>query len=102
MPFLIVGMSFLIYYLSSINKSGKTNIAIVDENDFVASSLFVDNEEVAFQEITALGLEEAKQRVAEDNFDALLYLPPTSSLEALKSELLMYCEEVPDNPILTK
>lgn len=74
-PILVIGMGFLVFYLTQVNESTVKHIAIVDNSTLEIGRLLQSNESVTYIDLTAVGLDKSKVLVKENNYDGLLYLP---------------------------
>lgn len=91
-PLVLAGMIVLVAFLSSLNNN---KIRIVGIND--QSGLFIedfrDSEEVDYQDLSVLSLEEAKALVEEKEYYGLLYIPEQEELAS--GAIQFYAKEAP-------
>lgn len=90
-PLIFLGMSFLIGYLSSINKDEATKIAIYDQGNILKSSLKSDKE-TAYTDLSAMPFNVAKD-TASKNYEGLLFIPKTATIQDLKSKVEFISDE---------
>jgi ABC-2 type transport system permease protein len=90
-PLIFLGMSFLIGYLSSINKDEATKIAIYDEGNILKSSLKSDKE-TAFTDLSSMPFKVAKD-TASKSYEGLLFIPKTATIQDLKTKVEYISDE---------
>ena len=90
-PLIFLGMSFLIGYLSSINKDEATKIAVYDQGNILKSSLKSDKE-TAYTDLSAMPFNVAKD-TASKSYEGLLYVPKTATIQDLKSKVEFISDE---------
>jgi len=90
-PLIFLGMSFLIGYLSSINKDEATKIAIYDQGNILKSSLKSDKE-TAYTDLSAMPFNVAKD-TASKSYEGLLFVPKTATIQDLKSKVEFISDE---------
>lgn len=90
-PLIFLGMSFLIGYLSSINKDEATKIAIYDEGNILKSCLKSDKE-TAFTDLSSMPFKAAKD-TASKSYEGLLFIPKTATIQDLKSKVEYISDE---------
>lgn len=94
-PLLMVGIGFLIYFLTKKNNEKIKNIAYVDHSQIFTKDDFKDGKTVKYEDYSNATLEEAKKKVQEGSFYGLLYIPKQDSLELLVSSIEFYSESTP-------
>ncbi len=95
-PFLMVGMGLLIFYLSKANDSDIKKIAFVDESGLLKENPFEDTKMVHYEDLSALGENEAKEKVNDDDYYGLLTIPKQDSLELLAKDIHFYSKKSPN------
>ena len=90
-PLIFLGMSFLIGYLSSINKDEATKIAVYDQGNILKSSLKSDKE-TAYTDLSAMPFNVAKD-TASKSYEGLLFIPKTATIQDLKSKVEFISDE---------
>ena len=90
-PLIFLGMSFLIGYLSSINKDEATKIAVYDQGNILKSSLKSDKE-TAYTDLSSMPFNVAKD-TASKNYEGLLFIPKTATIQDLKSKVEFISDE---------
>jgi len=90
-PVLFLGMSFLIGYLSSINKDQATKIAIYDNAAILKNNL-VSDKEFSFVDLSAMPYKMAKE-TASKNYEGLLVVPKVASIQELKDKVEYISDE---------
>jgi len=95
-PFLMVGMGFLIFYLSKANDSKIKTIAYVDEGNLFINQALKDTETVHYIDLTKLGATAAKKEADENEYYGLLTIPKQDSLELLARNIHFYTQKSPN------
>lgn len=90
-PLIFLGMSFLIGYLSSINKDEATKIAVYDQGNILKSSLKSDKE-TAFTDLSSMPFKVAKD-TASKSYEGLLFIPKTATIQDLKTKVEYISDE---------
>ncbi len=90
-PLIFLGMTFLIGYLSSLNKDEATKIAIYDEGNILKSSLKSDKE-TAFTDLSFMPFKVAKD-TASKSYEGLLFIPKTATIQDLNSKVQYISDE---------
>ena len=92
-PLLMVGFIMLMIFLNQKNSEEIRTIAVVDESEVLAS-VFEDSEATKYINLTALGLEMAKEKT-EELYYGLVYIPKTDSLSNLSKGIAFYSVDAP-------
>ena len=92
-PLLMVGFIMLMIFLNQKNSEEIRTIAVVDESEVLAS-VFEDSEATKYINLTALGLEMAKEKT-EELYYGLVYIPKTDSLNNLSKGIAFYSVDAP-------
>lgn len=93
-PLLIVAMAVLIGYLTSLNGSEKTKIAIYDQAGLLKSD-FKSSDKTEYTDLSALPLATAKEKAAQD-YEGLIYVPKVDSLSQLVSKVEYLSNDSPN------
>jgi ABC-2 type transport system permease protein len=99
-PLLMVGIGFLVFYLSKKNDEKVKEIVYVDEYKLFAKEDFKDSKTVHYLDYTALGIDEAKAKVEAGNYYGVLYLPKKDSLETLANAIEFYSKDSPSMSLI--
>ena len=91
-PLIVVGMIFLITYLTQVNETGKRTIVVVDESGFFYKD-FESTESIDYVDLSPAGLAVAKDQVEDNNYFGLLYIP--ANIKINTSGVRFYGNEVP-------
>lgn len=93
-PLIMVALISLVAYLSQLNNDTVRTISVLDE-----SGLFIDQfenkENLNFELLTGVSLEEAKKSAEEGEVYGLLFIPKKEKLEELTDAITFYSEESP-------
>jgi len=92
-PLLFVGMAVLVGFLATMNKDSATQIAIHDEAGLLKSD-FKNNKEIHYIDISFMPFKTAKD-TANNNYDALLYIPKVDSIQKLLDKVEYISEDSP-------
>ncbi|WP_373059810.1 ABC transporter permease [Zunongwangia sp. H14] len=93
-PLILVGMIMLIAYLSMLNSSEQRIIGIHDETGLFAGE-FKDNEQVEYLDYSNLNLQDAKQRVLNQEYYGLIHIPSTTNHADLTKAVRFFGKESP-------
>ena len=85
-PLLLVAMSLLIGYLASMNKNELKNIGIYDESGLFKDE-FKNSESIAYHDLSMLPLATAKDSVAKESYEGLLYIPKSADTKVLEKQI---------------
>lgn len=91
-PLILVGMVFLIGYLTQLNSDTKRIIAIVDESGLFETT-FTTTDQTTYINLSPQGLETAKEVAEEEEYYGLIHIP--SNTENLASGVKFYGKETP-------
>jgi ABC-2 type transport system permease protein len=92
-PLLIVGMSFLIGYLTNMNKGEVTKIAIHDAAGILKAD-FKNSKDIAYVDLSAMPLKTAKD-TASKNYEGLIYIPKVANSKELVNKVEYISDESP-------
>lgn len=92
-PLLIVGMTFLIAYLSSVNKGDVKTIGVHDRaNVFVKD--FKNTEDIKYVNLSSLSFDKAKDS-SSNAFEGLIYVPEVQNVEELATKTTYISDDSP-------
>ncbi|WP_299767561.1 ABC transporter permease [uncultured Dokdonia sp.] len=91
-PLILVGMVFLIGYLTQLNSDTKRVIAFVDESGLFETT-FTTTDQTTYINLSSQGLETAKEVAEGEEYFGLIYIPENT--ENLASGVKFYGEETP-------
>lgn len=94
-PILMVGIGFLVFFLSKKNNEKIKNIAYVNHSTLFSRNDFQDKKTVKYEDYSNLTLEEAKEKVKGGDFYGMIYIPKQDSLELLASSVEFYSNSSP-------
>jgi ABC-2 type transport system permease protein len=92
-PLLIVGLSFFVGYLASMNKDEVTKIAIHDESGVLKSD-FKNTKQTAYVDLSGMPLQLAKD-TASKNYEGLIFVPKVADIQELSSKVEYISDESP-------
>ncbi len=92
-PLLIVGMSFLIAYLSSVNKGDVKTIGVHDRANIFVND-FKNLEDIKYVNLSNLSYDKAKDS-ASNAFEGLIYVPEVQNVEELATKTTYISDDSP-------
>lgn len=100
-PLLMVGIGFLVFFLSKKNDEKVKKIVYVDEYQLFEKEDFRDSKTVQYSDYTELGIEETKKMVEEGSYYGVLYIPENDSLETLANSIEFYSTDSPSMSVIS-
>jgi ABC-2 type transport system permease protein len=97
-PLLMVGLFSLIVFLNQKNSEEVRTIAYVDDSQLL-DSVFVNTSSTKYVNLTALGIDEARNQ-AEKSYYGLLFIPKIDSLNTISKGISFYSEDTPSLSLL--
>lgn len=92
-PLLIVGMTFLIAYLSSVNKGDIKTIGVHDRANIFVND-FKNSEDIKYVNLSNLSYDKAKDS-ASNAFEGLIYVPEVQNVEELATKTTYISDDSP-------
>lgn len=92
-PLLIVGMTFLIAYLSSVNKGDIKTIGVHDRANVFVND-FKNSEDIKYVNLSNLSYDKAKDS-ASNAFEGLIYVPEVQNVEELATKTTYISDDSP-------
>jgi len=99
-PLLMVGIGFLVFFLSKKNDEKVKHIVYVDEFHLFTKEDFKDTKTVLYLDYTDLGIDQTKKKVEEGDYYGVLYIPKKNNLETLASSIEFYSQESPSMSVI--
>ncbi|MCB0457007.1 MAG: ABC transporter permease [Flavobacteriaceae bacterium] len=93
-PLLMVAIFSLVAYLSQLNNDKVRTISVLDESGLFAQQ-FTDGDNLKFQMLPKISLEEAKIKAEADKVYGLLFIPKSEKIEDLSKKIVFYSEDSP-------
>lgn len=93
-PLLIVAIFSLVAYLSQLNNDKIRFISVLDESGLFLNQ-FENNDNLKFQMLEGMTLDQAKQNAQDSEVYGLLYIPQTESIDELAEKITFYSEDSP-------
>ncbi|MBX2827996.1 MAG: ABC transporter permease [Flavobacteriaceae bacterium] len=93
-PLIMVALISLVAYLSQLNNDKVRTISVLDESGLFLYQ-FEDNDDLKFETLSAITLEEAKNNVQESDVYGLLYIPNSQSIDSLAQSITFFSEDSP-------
>ena len=94
-PVLMIGMIALVALLTKSSIEKKSVIAYVDESGFFLENNLKNSNTIHFENLTSIGLEEAKVIVSESSQEGLLFIPKNQNINQLAKNIQFFSEESP-------
>ena len=101
-PLLMVGIGFLVFFLSKKNDEKVKKIVYVDESKLFTENDFKDTKTYDYVDYTALGIEESKKKVEEGGYYGVIHIPKIDSLEVLANSITFYSKESPNMSVIER
>ena len=98
-PLIVVALLSLVAYLTSVNNEKVRNITVLDESGFLNETL-VSTDQMIYEYLSDISLEEAKKVSIENNSYGLLHLP-AFALDEVSSQIRFYSEESPSLSLIS-
>lgn len=94
-PLLMVGIGFLVYFLSKKNNEKVKEIVYVDHSKMFTEEDFADNKTVKYHDYSDMTFEDAKKKVEEGSFYGMLFIPEQDTLQLLATSIEFYSDATP-------
>ena len=91
-PIIAVGMIFLIVYLTQVNQDGQRTIVVVDDSGLFYKE-FENTQNVKYEDLSPIGLDNALESVRKKAYFGLLYIP--EDVKSKPSTVRFFGAEVP-------
>lgn len=93
-PLLMVGIFSLVAYLSQLNNDKVRAIYVLDQSELFLNQ-FENDEQLKFDILPQISLEEAKQKAITEEKYGLLYIPKTNTIDQLSNSIRFFSEDSP-------
>lgn len=93
-PLLMVGIFSLVAYLSQLNNDKVRTISVLDESGLFANQ-FEDDDNLNFELLEGITLEEAKTKAETEEVYGLLFIPKSDNIDDLSKKIVFYSEDSP-------
>jgi len=100
-PIILVGMGFLIYFLTQKNDEKIKEIVYVDNSGMFSKEDFRDTKNIKYIDYSVLGIALTKKKVEEGNYYGALLIPKQDSLELLAKSIEFYSKDSPGMSIMS-
>ena len=100
-PIILVGMGFLIYFLTQKNDEKIKEIVYVDNSGMFSKEDFRDTKSIKYIDYSAFGIEATKKKVEDGNYYGALLIPKQDSLELLAKSIEFYSKDSPGMSIIS-
>ncbi len=95
-PFIMVGMIFLVAYLSKANDNSTKTIAVLDAENLIRKDALKDSELTKYVFLDKDKVEDAKKLSEKEKYYGLLVIPKNDSLELLAKNIRFYSKKTPN------
>ena len=95
-PFIMVGMVFLVAYLSKANDNSAKTVAVLDAENLIGRDALKDSESTKYVFLKQVDLEEAKKEAEKKDYYGLLVIPKNDSLELLAKNIQFFSKKTPN------
>jgi len=95
-PFIMVGMFFLIAYLSKANDNSTKTIAVLDSENLISKDALKDSDLTKYVFLNKDNVEDAKKISEKEKYYGLLVIPKNDSLELLAQNIRFYSKKTPN------
>ncbi|MEM7086359.1 MAG: ABC transporter permease [Bacteroidota bacterium] len=99
-PLIMVGLISLVAYLSQLNNDTVRTISVLDESGLFLDQ-FEDSDNLKFQLLTDISLEEAKLSAENGEVYGLLFIPKKDKLEDLSNSITFFSEDSPSLAVMS-
>ena len=93
-PLLMVGIFSLVAYLSQLNNDKVRTISVLDESGLFAHQ-FEDDDNLKFEVLQGISLDEAKTKAETEEVYGLLFIPKSDNIDDLSKRIVFYSEDSP-------
>ena len=93
-PLIMVGIFSLVAYLAQLNNDKIHTISVLDESGLFLNQ-FEDDDNLKFQTLSNVSLEEAKKTAENGEVYGLLHIPHKNNIDDLAKSITFYSEEPP-------
>ncbi len=95
-PLLIIGLGFLIAFLSKVNQEEAKKVAIIDETQIFEKIVGYNNNDIEYQVLKDQEFDVVKELVNLGEYYGVLYTPKQDSIADLASNIRFYSKETPN------
>ncbi|MFC4720841.1 ABC transporter permease [Geojedonia litorea] len=99
-PLIMIALIAVVAYLSQLNNNKNRTIAVLDESGMV-SSIFKNTDNITFDLLNDISLDEAIAEVKAKEVYGLLHIGPSNDLENISKHIKFYSEESPSLTIMS-
>ena len=100
-PLLMLGMIFLIGFLSKSSMEKVNIVAYVNNSRLFTKEDFKDTKTLHFTDLTDVDIEKAKEIVNNADQDGLLFIPKTDSIDELANSIQFFSRETPSMVLIS-
>ncbi len=94
-PVLVIAMIALIVFLMKKNDEKVKKIGFVGVSDVIKIDDFKETEYVKYEDYTAIGLKKAKEKIKEEGYYGIIYVPQKNNIDILSKSVQFYSEDTP-------
>ncbi len=94
-PLLMIGMIALVAFLTKSSLEKKSTIAYVDESGYFLENDLKDSNTIHFENLTSIGLVQAKVIVSESTQEGLLFFPRNENIDEVAKNIQFFSTDSP-------
>lgn len=94
-PLLMIGMIALVAFLTKSSLEKKSTIAYVDESGYFLENHLKDSNTIHFENLTSIGLVQAKVIVSESTQEGLLFFPGNENIDEVAKNIQFFSTDSP-------
>ena len=99
-PIIFMALFALVGYLSSLNNNKQRTISVLDESGLI-SQIFENEDNIKYNVLVGNSLEEAKNKVEENEEYGLIYIPKRDSIIHIANAIKFYSEDAPSLTLIS-
>ena len=92
-PIILIGMGFLIYFLTQKNDQNVKKVLFVDESNIFSEEDFKNMPSIQFTDFSGFGIEFAKEKVLQNEYFGVLYIPNNNELQEIAKAITFFTNE---------
>ncbi|GAB5400490.1 MAG: ABC transporter permease [Aureisphaera sp.] len=98
-PLIMVALISLVAYLSQLNNDKVRTISVLDESGLFINQ-FENDDDLKFETLATVSLDEAKKNAQESEVYGLLHIPNTKDIDSLAKSITFFSESSPSLGVL--
>jgi len=94
-PLLMIGMISLVAFLTKSSMEKKSTVAYVDTSGIFVDDDFKNTETIQFENLSSIGIDQAKIIVSESSHEGLLFIPKMENIDLIAKNIQFFSEDSP-------